>query len=136
MLVIWKIYLATPPHPKRTRKVTPPPLLLNFSVLLQMVSITDHPHPTSGIHLTGIRTFWHKKSKEKLTKLINILNYIKSLCTIFLVKMFRYSHYIYYLQEESTHFHRRVLINFGQSIRTFWTQKITQEKSTKIIKIF
>ena len=51
-----------------------------------------------------------------MTKFTKILNYIKSSCIIFSTKMFRYSHYIYFLQAKSTHFALRVLTNIGLEV--------------------
>ena len=68
----------------------------------------------SSMQLDGIRTFWAQNIRqENLTKFTKILKYIKLSCIFFFSKMFRYSHYIHFLQEKSTHFGLRVLTKLG-----------------------
>ena len=55
---------------------------------------------------------------------------------IYIIYIHGYSHYIYCLQEESTHFDLRVLTNFGLGIKTFCALEIVQEKLTKFMKNF
>ena len=52
-------------------------------------------------------------------------------------KMFEYSHYIYCLQEDSTHFGWFKAIDklLPAGIGTFWDQKIIQEKATKFTSL-
>ena len=61
------------------------------------------------------------------------MNYIKSSCIIFCTKMFGYSHHIYFLQEELTHFSREVLKHLSESTENFWVQK-SYKKNDKIHK--
>ena len=97
-----------------------------------------NPNLDSSIQFGGIGTFWGQKIRqEKLTKFTKILNYIKSSCIIVCTKMSRYSHYIYFLQEKSTHFGLRILTNFGLGVSGhFERKKIPQEKLTKFTRIF
>ena len=43
--------------------------------------------------------------------------------------MSRYSHYIYFLQEKSTHFHGRVLTNFGPGVSGHFEPKKSYKKN-------
>ena len=81
--------------------------------------------------IVGYRNILGPKSwTQKLTK---ILNYIKSSCI-----MLEYSHYIYCLQEKSTHFvWSKAIDKFRSgSIETFWAQKIIKEKLAKFTQRF
>ena len=53
-----------------------------------------------------ISTFWLKKSDEKLSKFIRILNYNKYLCIIFVLNIFKY-------------------VLFMKRIETFWSRDVT-----------
>ena len=87
--------------------------------------------------LWNIGTFWTQKIiQEKSTKFIKILNYIKSSCITFCVQMSRYSEYIYCLQEISTDFGLKVLINFGLKVLKHFRPKNHRGKIDKIHKDF
>ena len=77
-----------------------------------------------------------KNYAKKLKKFTKFLNYIKSSCVIFCDKMFKYSHYIYYLQDESTNFGVRVLRNFDLRCQNILSQKNHTKKLTKFRNIF
>ena len=93
-----------------------------------MISVGIERGLYSGIQLDGIDTFcllgyfwgwryWHilgsKITQEKLLKFTKVLNYIKSLCIIFCVKMTKYSQYIYYSQKELKHFRVEIIVVYG-----------------------
>ena len=72
----------------------------------------------------SIQTFWIQKvMQEKWTKFSKNLNYIKSSCITFCAKMFRYSLYMYLLQEESTHFFLEVFKHFGLEVSKHFINK-------------
>ena len=66
--------------------------------------------------LRGIKTFWAQKLDKKMLKFIKILNFIKSLCIIFCIKMFPIyiiSFPIYYSKKELKHFDLDILVVYG-----------------------
>ena len=68
--------------------------------------------------------------QEKSAIATKILNYAKSLCTIFYAKIFRYSHYTYWLHKELTHC--RVMVSTHHVLEVsahFWVHKITRKPS-------
>ena len=89
-----------------------------------------------SIYIRSIKAFWPRKLYKKLTKLRKILNYIKFSCIIFCAKRSEYS--------RTFPFPRRIDIIWSKGIdkfcfwgiETFWVQKVTQEKFTKLTKIF
>ena len=54
----------------------------------------------------------------------------------FSVKMSRYSHYIYFLQEKSTYFNRRVLTNFGSGVSGHFEPKESYKKNQQNLQEF
>lgn len=58
----------------------------------------------SLMQLGGIKIFQSQKIRqEQLTKFTNILNYIKTSCIVFCIKMSRYSHCIYISYKKNHH---------------------------------
>ena len=84
----------------------------------------------SSISFGGIGTFSAQKLiQEELTKFTKILNYIKSSCIVFWPKMPGYSHYMYYLQKESTHCDLKVLIKFCLKVLGHFGPKKSYKKN-------
>ena len=60
-----------------------------------------------------LKPFWWKNlTKKNRQDSQRFLNYTKSSCIIFCAIIFRYSHYKYYLQQESTYFFLEVSVQF------------------------
>ena len=67
--------------------------------------------------------------QEKLKNLTKFLTYIKSSCIILRGSMFGHSHYIYCLQEESTHSGPRVSKNIGLEVMKHFEPQTSQKKN-------
>ena len=75
-----------------------------------------------------------KVIQQILRKFTKIFNYIKSSFITFSAKMFGYSHYIYWLQKQSTHFGLRVLTKFYLEVPRHFKYKKICKKIDKIHK--
>ena len=92
----------------------------------------------SSMRVGGISTVWAQKNHtRKIGNICKDFNNTKSSCVNVYAKTFQCSYYNYGLQERSANFGLRVSKGFwAGGVGTVWAQKIIQEKSVILTKIF
>ena len=77
-----------------------------------------------------------KITQEKSAILTKTLNSVKCPCIILCAKMYQYSHYTNFLQEEFTYFGMKALTNFGREVLEQFGTEIHNRKIRKVLKYF
>ena len=104
------------------------------SSTLHYINATLH-HNNMYIGVSG-QSGPKKTIKEKFTLFTKVLNYVKSSCIIFYIKMSQYSQYTYCLQKESTHCGLRVSTHFGLEVLVQFGMENHKRKVSNNLKTF